>query len=99
MGRLVSNLAILLIMLWRILVLSIMLARCLSVQVLPVDPYKIRNSLFATQFMRGPAQASVNVIEREDVLGMQSMTKYQGMLSRTGVLNTQFEQRLAALGR
>merc|ERR1712187_100334 len=43
----------------------------LSSKTIPVDAYKIRNSLYLTQPLRSPPQAAINVIEREDVAKMQ----------------------------
>merc|ERR1712012_117413 len=45
---------------------------------IPVDGYKIRNSLYLTQPMREPAQASVNVIMHEDAANMHEESKYSG---------------------
>jgi len=51
----------------------------LATKSIPVDGYKIRNSLYLTQPMREPAQASVNVIMHEDMPRMQQESKYKGM--------------------
>merc|ERR1712117_664669 len=51
----------------------------LASKTIPVDGYKIRNSLYLTQPMREPAQASVNVIMHEDMQRMQEESKYKGM--------------------
>merc|ERR1711862_305098 len=45
----------------------------------PVDGYQIRNSLFLTQFLRSPAQASINIVEHEDLPAMERKAKYMGM--------------------
>ena len=55
----------------------------LASKVLPVDAYKIRNSLYVTQPLRAPAQAAVNVISKEDVGKMGEEAKYKGMLAQT----------------
>ena len=51
----------------------------LAARALPVDGYKIRNSLYLTQPLRSPAQAALNVISREDTSLMQEEAKYAGM--------------------
>lgn len=82
----------------------------LSARSLPVDSYKIRNSLFDTvctfmyinkcaytesvglqQLLRTPAQAAVNIIEKEDVAAMQDEAKYAGMRSEIGRLRADLE--------
>jgi len=55
----------------------------LASKVLPVDAYKIRNSLYLTQSLRSPAQAAVNVVSKEDVAKAQEEAKYKGMLAQT----------------
>lgn len=69
----------------------------LSSQVLPVDAYKLRNSLFLTQPMRSPAAAAVNVVMREDVVKMKDQAKYQAMEDQTSRLQEEFEKSLAAM--
>merc|ERR1712107_6898 len=44
----------------------------LSAKTMPVDAYKIRNSLYLTQLMRSPPAAAINVIMREDVAASSS---------------------------
>jgi len=65
-------------------------------QVLPVDAYKIRNSLFLTQPMRSPPQASVNVISKEDP-GLIVQAKYEGMENQVERLRGAFASRLQGL--
>jgi hypothetical protein len=69
----------------------------LATRVLPVDADRIKKSLYLTQSMRSPPQASVNVIMREDVQGMQDASKYQGMVDQTRALQNEFRQNLAAM--
>jgi len=69
----------------------------LASKTLPVDGYKIRNSLYLTQPLREPEQASVNVIENEDVQSMQAKAKYRGMEDKSGQLEEQIRAQLAAM--
>jgi len=69
----------------------------LSSQVLPVDAYKLRNSLFLTQPMRSPAVAAINVVEREDLARMKDQAKYQAMEDQISRLQEEFEKSLAAM--
>ena len=79
---------------------------------IPVDAYKVRNSLYVTvgqsvvyfrvgnvymfdlpqQPLRTPAQASVNVIMREDTGTMEDAAKYEGMESQIERLQTSVSQ-------
>lgn len=69
----------------------------LASKTLPVDGYKIRNSLPLTEPMREPAQASVNVIMAEDVQSMQQKAKYRGMQDKAAQLEEQIRTQLAAM--
>lgn len=69
----------------------------LASKTLPVDGYKIRNSLSLTQPLREPEQASVNVIENEDVQSMQAKAKYRGMEDKAAQLEEQIRAQLAAM--
>merc|ERR1712007_380074 len=64
---------------------------------LPVDAYKMRNSLHDTAFMRTPRQATVNVIEREGLSGAADDGKFVAMRSRAARLRQEFEDGLATL--
>ncbi|CAJ1442324.1 unnamed protein product [Effrenium voratum] len=74
-------------------------ASFLASKVMPVDGFKIRNSLFLTQLLRSPAQASVNVIEKEDVANMKSKAVYKGMQDKLRRMKEQTALLLAKLGR
>ena len=69
----------------------------LATQVLPVDADRIKKSLYLTQSLRSPPQASVNVIMHEDVQGMKDASKYQGMVDQTLALQNEFKKGLADL--
>merc|ERR1711972_265972 len=69
----------------------------LSTKVMPVDAYKIRNSLYLTQPLRSPAQAAVNVLEHEDVRHMATAAKYKGMRDQTERLHQKFASSIAGL--
>lgn len=69
----------------------------LATRVLPVDADRIKKSLYLTQSLRSPPQASVNVIMREDVQHMQDASKYQGMIDQTRDLQNEFRNGLAAM--
>ena len=67
----------------------------LATQVLPVDADRIKKSLYLTQSLRSPPQASVNVIMHEDVQHMKDAAKYKGMVDRTHALQNEFRKGLA----
>lgn len=69
----------------------------LAAKSIPVDGYKIRNSLYLTQPMREPAQASVNVIVHEDISRMQEESKYKGMEDQAMQLHRQVQDMLRAM--
>jgi hypothetical protein len=69
----------------------------LATQVLPVDADRIKKSLYLTQALRSPPQASVNVIMQEDVQHMKDASKYNGMVEQTRALQNEFRKGLAAL--
>ena len=67
----------------------------LATKVLPVDADRIKKSLYLTQSLRSPPQASVNVIMREDVQHMRDASKYKGMVDQTHYLQNEFRKGLA----
>ena len=67
----------------------------LATKVLPVDAGKIKNSLYVTQSMRSPPQASVNVIQRENIEEAERQAKYQGMKRQAAILKEYVRRRLA----
>ena len=69
----------------------------LTTKVLPVDANRIKKSLYLTQSLRSPPQASVNVIMREEVQHMQDASKYKGMIYQTQALQNEFRKGLAAM--
>ena len=71
-------------------------ASFLAAKVLPIDAGKIKNSLYVTQSMRSPPQASVNVIMREDIEELQRKVKYEGMKEQTARLKEYVRSRFAA---
>lgn len=71
----------------------------LAAKTIPVDGYKIRNSLYLTQPMREPAQASVNVIMREDMPGMQEQSKYKGMEDQLKQLQEHIKDVVRAMSK
>ena len=66
----------------------------LSTQVLPVDATRIKKSLYLTESLRSPPQASVNVIMHEDVQHMKDVSKYKGMVDNTHALQNGFRKGL-----
>ena len=70
-------------------------ASFLSTRVLPVDADRIKKSLYLTQSLRSPPQASINVVMREDVRNMRDTANYMGMLDQTHRLQNEFKQGLA----
>ena len=66
----------------------------LATRVLPVDADRIKKSLYLTQPLRSPPQASVNVIMHEDVQRMKDESKYKGMVDQTHALQNEFRQGL-----
>jgi len=71
----------------------------LASKVLPVDAYKIRNSLYLTQSMRSPAQAAINVVSREDVAKAQEEAKYKGMLAQTANIMKSIKTELTQMNQ
>lgn len=69
----------------------------LSSRVLPVDAFKLRNSLFLTQPLRSPAAAAINIVEHEDVSKLKDKAKYQAMENQISRLQEEFEKSLAAM--
>jgi len=71
----------------------------LATKTIPVDGYKIRNSLYLTQPMREPAQASVNVIMHEDMPRILQESKYKGMEDQTEQLQEDIQVVLHAMAK
>lgn len=69
----------------------------LATRVLPVDGYKVRNSLFLSQLLRTPAAAAVNVLENEDAARMLEEAKYKAMEGQSSRLDHNLEKRLLLL--
>merc|ERR1712037_861117 len=69
----------------------------LMAKTMPVDAYKIRNSLYLTQSMRTPPAAAVNVIMREDAGASSAAAKYKMMEGQIETLKQQFEDGLKSL--
>jgi CPW-WPC domain-containing protein len=69
-------------------------AAFLAARVLPVDGYRIRNSLFLSQLLRMPASAALNIVEQEDASRVYEVAKYKSMedqaLRLDGALETKF---------
>ena len=61
---------------------------------LPVDATRIKKSLYLTESLRSPPQASVNVIMHEDVEHMKDVSKYKGMVDNTHALQNEFRKGL-----
>ena len=74
-------------------------ASFLSTRVLPVDADRIKKSVFLTEPLRSPPQASVNIIMHEDVKRMKDAFKYHGMVDQTLVLQNEFKKGLADLSK
>ena len=53
-----------------------------------VDPYEMKNSLYLSQLMRAPAQASVNVLVRENAHELAEHAKYKAMESAARYLKS-----------
>ena len=70
-------------------------ASFLATKVLPIDAEKIKNSLYVTQSMRSPPQASVNVIMRENIEDVEKRAKYQAMKEQAASLKEYVRRRLA----
>jgi len=62
-----------------------------------VDAQKIRDSLYLTQLMRSPAQASVNVLVHEDPYQLGAHAKYKAMESATAYLKNYVDAGVLAL--
>lgn len=71
----------------------------LAARVLPVDAYKIRNSLFLSQLLRMPAAAAVNVVEHEDVPQMYEQAKYKAMQGQSARLDHILESKFRLLAQ
>ena len=63
-----------------------------------VDAVPLRNSLYLTESLRGPAQASINVLSKEDVGKMSEEAKYKGMLDQTANILKSVKSDLAQMG-
>ena len=62
-----------------------------------VDAQKVRDSLYLTQLMRSPAQASVNVLVHEDPYQLGAHAKYKAMESAASYLKSYVDAGLVAL--
>jgi len=62
-----------------------------------VDAQKIRDSLYLTQLMRSPAQASVNVLVHEDPYQLGAHAKYKAMESAASYLKSYVDAGVLAL--
>jgi len=71
----------------------------LASKVLPVDAYKIRNSLYLTQSLRSPAQAAINIVSKEDVAKAQEEAKYKGMLAQTANIMKSIKTELTQISQ
>merc|ERR1712139_689196 len=74
-------------------------ASFLAARVLPVDAYKIRNSLFLSQLLRMPAAAAINVVENEDAARIYEESKYKAMEGQTARLDKTLENGLLLLAK
>lgn len=74
-------------------------ASFLAARVLPVDAYKVRNSLFLSQVLRMPAAAAINVVENEDAARMYEEAKYKAMQGQGARLDRQLEDKLLLLAK
>ena len=57
-------------------------------ETIPVDGQKIRNSLWLTQVLRSPAQATINAGVHEDIGALQTAQRYEQMEERAAVLSS-----------
>jgi len=71
----------------------------LAARVLPVDAYKVRNSLFLSQLLRMPAAASVNIVEQEDASRMYEEAKYKSMEGQASRLDRSLASKLRLLSQ
>jgi len=62
-----------------------------------VDAQKVRDSLYLTQLMRSPAQASVNVLVHEDPYQLGAHAKYKAMESAASYLKSYVDAGVLAL--
>jgi len=69
----------------------------LATRTIPIDAYKIRNSLYLTQPMREPPQASINVVMREDLHELEEESKYRGMEDQAAQLREDIRDALQAM--
>eukprot|EP00933_Yihiella_yeosuensis_P011653 TRINITY_DN119157_c0_g1_i1.p1 TRINITY_DN119157_c0_g1~~TRINITY_DN119157_c0_g1_i1.p1 ORF type:complete len:201 (-),score=30.74 TRINITY_DN119157_c0_g1_i1:93-653(-) len=67
--------------------------------VVPVDGYKIRNSLYLTQVMRSPPQASINIVEHEDLEHERSKLEYKALAAKAHRLMEDFRHGVEELSR
>ena len=72
-------------------------ANFLATKVGWVDAQKIRDSLYLTQLMRSPAQASVNVLVHEDPYQLGAHAKCKAMESATSYLKSYVDAGVLAL--
>lgn len=74
-------------------------AAFLAARVLPVDGYRIRNSLFLSQLLRMPATASLNVVEQEDANRVYEVAKYKSMEDQASRLDGTLETKFRLLSQ
>jgi len=72
-------------------------ASFLATKVLPVDPYRLRNSLFLSQPLREPAAASLNVVVAEDVEGMKKSAEQKALHDQISTLGDAISEKLKIL--
>merc|ERR1711879_161757 len=77
-----------------LLVLLSLASRVESQSASTVDGFQVRNSLFITQPLRSPAQASINVEMHEDIPRMAYMAKYNGIANQAERLKRDLESEL-----
>merc|ERR1712187_188410 len=77
-----------------LLVLLSLATRVESQSASAVDGYQVRNSLFITQPLRSPAQASINVVMHEDIPRMVYMAKYKGIANQAERLKRDLESEI-----
>jgi len=71
----------------------------LAARVLPVDGYRIRNSLFLSQLLRTPAAAAINVVENEDAARVLAEAKYKAMQGQIARSDRALESKLLLLSK
>ena len=57
----------------------------------------LKHTLFATQSLRAPVPAEVNVIEKENAQAIKALAKYDALVTKSDFLRRKFYQGLSAL--